>query len=215
MNILSFACAIVVFVLKGLDSTCQLVPLFAPVLRLLPMFALSNSLQTLAQMDVLPAQRYTCDAGNGGAQPFSSYAPYQTAFHPDVTGSGLAFMVVQTFVYLALAIAFDFALRSPRVRRLIDGDPETDNDVAAHEDEDVAAEAARIAALTAPGAPPIKDDVIILDRLRKTYRGGKRAVRGISMASMRPSVAPYTEARAASALARRAAYSAGSVKAAK
>jgi tetratricopeptide (TPR) repeat protein len=66
--ILSFAGAIVVFVLAQISSTCLLVPYIAGAARLLPMFALSNSLQQLASMEILPTQALNCDLGNGGAK---------------------------------------------------------------------------------------------------------------------------------------------------
>ena len=182
LMILSFAGAIVVYVLVQVSSTCQMVPYLEPTFDLLPMFALSNSLQKLATMEILPSIAYACDTGNGGTKPLSAYPPYQTAFAPGVAGAGLGFLVVESFVYLAIAILFDFALRDARIRKRIDGDPQEppSNLYVEPEDEDVADEARRVSSLFAPGAGPVKDDVVLLDNLRKVYRGGKAAVRGLS-----------------------------------
>jgi ATP-binding cassette subfamily A (ABC1) protein 1 len=99
-----------------------------------------------------------------------------------VAGTGLGFLVVESFIYLAIAILFDFALRDARIRKRIDGDPQEppSNLYVEPEDEDVADEARRVSSLFAPGAGPVKDDVVLLDNLRKVYRGGKAAVRGLS-----------------------------------
>ena len=182
LMILSFAGAIVVYVLAQVSSTCQMVPYLEPTFDLLPMFALSNSLQKLATMEILPSISFACDTGNGGTKPLSAYPPYQTAFSPGVAGTGLGFLVVESFVYLAIAILFDFALRDARIRKRIDGDPQEPppNLSIEPEDQDVADEASRVSSLFAPGAGPVKDDVVVLDNLRKVYRGGKAAVRGLS-----------------------------------
>ena len=200
--ILSFAGAIVVFVLAQISSTCLLVPYIAGAARLLPMFALSNSLQQLASMEILPTQALNCDLGNGGAKAASAYAPIASAFDARVTGLGLAYMCVEAVMYLVLAIVFDVALRNPRVRQFLDGDgiagaaasagasagagasasPGVQAAAAPAEEEvdsDVAAEARRVAAQTASGEAP-RDDIVLLDTLRKVYRGGKAAVRGLS-----------------------------------
>jgi hypothetical protein len=81
-----------------------MVPYLEPTFDLLPMFALSNSLQKLATMEILPSISFACDTGNGGTKPLSAYPPYQTAFSPGVAGTGLGFLVVESFVYLAIAI---------------------------------------------------------------------------------------------------------------
>jgi ATP-binding cassette subfamily A (ABC1) protein 1 len=189
--ILSFAGAIVVFVLAQISSTCLLVPYIAGAARLLPMFALSNSLQQLASMTILPQQALNCDLGNGGAKAASAYEPIASAFDARVTGLGLAYLCIEAVVYLVLAIALDVALRDARVRRLIDGDgahataaaaaaaAAAESGTGTDVDADVAAEARRVAALTASGQPP-RDDIVLLDSLRKVYRGGKVAVRGLS-----------------------------------
>jgi ATP-binding cassette, subfamily A (ABC1), member 3 len=182
LMILSFAGAIVVYVLVQVSSTCQMVPYLEPTFDLLPMFALSNSLQKLATMEILPSIAYACDTGNGGTKPLSAYPAFQTAFAPGVAGTGLAFLVVESFVYLTIAILFDFALRDARIRKRIDGDPQEppSNLFVEPDDQDVADEANRVSSLLAPGSGPVKDDVVLLDNLRKVYRGGKAAVRGLS-----------------------------------
>ena len=86
------------------------------------MFALSNSLQQLASMDILPQQALNCDLGNGGAKDASAYAPIASAFDARVTGLGLAYMCVESVVYLVIAIVLDVALRNPRVRQILDGE---------------------------------------------------------------------------------------------
>jgi ATP-binding cassette subfamily A (ABC1) protein 1 len=184
--ILSFGAAIVTFVLAQVTSTCTLVPILSGVFRLFPMYALSNALQQLANMDILPLQQFQCDSANGGARDASFYAPFQTAFHPSVVGGGLSYLIVESIVYLALAVGFDFALRNPRLRRIIDREPPplTEAELAAaaapaDEDDDVKAERLRISKLIESGAN-VKDDVVLLNRLRKVYRGGKQAVRALS-----------------------------------
>jgi ABC transporter len=128
----------------------------------------------------------TEQCANGGARDASFYAPFQTAFHPSVVGGGLSYLIVESIVYLALAVGFDFALRNPRLRRIIDREPPplTEAELAAaaapaDEDDDVKAERLRISKLIESGAN-VKDDVVLLNRLRKVYRGGKQAVRALS-----------------------------------
>jgi hypothetical protein len=81
----------------------------------------------------------------------SEQLPTYDAFDLRATGTNIAFMAVEAVAYLAIAIAVDMALSNPRVAARCKRDPGADrapiNDEA--EDDDVAAERARVTAAAA------------------------------------------------------------------
>jgi hypothetical protein len=93
----------------------------------------------------------------------------------DVTGLTIFYLYAQSVVYLAVAIGIDVLQSYPAVWGAFFGvtDPV---DPVFQEDDDVLAEAHRVRS----GASNSAGDLIQLDGLRKVYRGGKVAVRGLS-----------------------------------
>ncbi|KAJ0403620.1 hypothetical protein P43SY_002435 [Pythium insidiosum] len=89
-------------------------------------------------------------------------------------GYEIIFLVIDAILYLVLAVVIDYALTFPKAKAMITADPQIE--VAKEtEDEDVAAEAERVAC---GGAD---QDVIRLERLRKVYKDGQKiAVKNLS-----------------------------------
>jgi ATP-binding cassette, subfamily A (ABC1), member 3 len=186
VNIISFGGVIVMLALQNIDSTCADVPSISAALRILPMFAMGNSLVQLSFMELLPQFRYSCDASVGTVGPASDYAPYTSALDLGVTGAGIVYLAVSALVYLVLAILLDVALSTPSCRRSLDRLPwaapknvPMDEPPPADEDVDVADERARVSAQMGADGGRVSD-VILLDRLRRVYKGGKVAVRNLS-----------------------------------
>lgn len=135
----------------------------------MPGYALGNGLLQLSLMKELPFLENDC----GNMPPQVAYSQEFGPFSWVVTGASLLYMSVGIVVYFAIAIGIDILLSYPaaRAKLLKDKDrPEPEYDV----DEDVADEADRVAAGAA------ERDVIVLDALRKVYKGSKTAVRNMS-----------------------------------
>jgi len=201
LNVVVFGVVITMFVLLQIGSTCDLVPRIVPALRLLPLFSLGNGLVNLSFLDTLSSFQLSCDVQNGRFLPDSSYPVLKNALDFGVTGGGIAYLAVEAFVYLALAIAVDYGRQSPQFVMALEarvvalqravgwtalcgviGWGREEGDAVALSpaaiDEDVSAEAARVHAQVTAASPTT--DVILLDGVRKTYASGKVAVRELS-----------------------------------
>ncbi|KAJ0390976.1 hypothetical protein P43SY_011592 [Pythium insidiosum] len=102
------------------------------------------------------------------------YCLCNDAFDLNNAGYEIIFLVIDAILYLVLAVVIDYALTFPKAKAMIAADPQIE--VAKEtEDEDVAAEAERVAC---GGAD---QDVIRLERLRKVYKDGQKvAVKNLS-----------------------------------
>ncbi|GLE02420.1 hypothetical protein PINS_up011258 [Pythium insidiosum] len=131
--------------------------------RLSPIYCLTNGLLDLTILEIV---------SNGGGE-FDKPRP-KSPFGLDNVGYEIMFLVIDAILYLALAVSIDYALTFPKIKSIMTADPQIEA-TAEVEDEDVAAEAERVAC---GGADK---DVIRLERLRKVYRDGhKVAVKNLS-----------------------------------
>jgi len=185
INVFCMILMIASLIMSQVDTTCRADQTLRYFYRLLPGFGLGNGLLQLSFLDLLPVFDATCDRVHG--IKVATIAPYG-ALDARATGINLAFMAVETVVYLAAAILVDVARSHPRLLLMFQRDPKVvdepvtdDVDVAAERDR-VAAEISGVAAARAGGgdAGNASRDVILLEGLRKVYDDGKVAVRGLS-----------------------------------
>ena len=162
--------------LSQLQSTCTAELSLRQIFRLFPMFAFGYNLVLLAFLVNLPVIDASCDLLNGVKKSPSDYLPYN-ALDAKATGTGLWFLGVEGFVYFVLVIGIEYFLSQPSLRLWCSRDPKVAVE-AVEEDEDVVAEANRVAAeLKNPAGV---SDVVIVDKIRKVYQTGKVAVRELS-----------------------------------
>ena len=96
----------------------------------------------------------------------------------DICGRDILYLYLQAPIYFIIVVIADAVLQYPAIAMRIHRDPEA-TQPSYVEDEDVAAEEARVARVAGPQA----EDVVSLRRLRKVYpstRGPKVAVRDLS-----------------------------------
>ena len=169
INVFCMILMIASLIMSQVSSTCRADESLRYVWRLLPGFSLGNGLITLSFLDVLPIIDATCDIEHG---IFPSEAVSYDALDMRATGTNLVFMAVEAVVYLLIAIGIDVMLSYPRLRLLCRREPRPaplpPGTVEPPEDEDVAAERARVHAEVASDT---YSDAIVLDGLRKVRRG--------------------------------------------
>jgi len=157
------------YVMHLIPSTCDVDASLRFVFRLIPGFALGNGLLQLAVLQELPFLENDC-----GRLPLEQAILQKfTAWSLPAAGYSVLFMALEAVFYFALAIAIDMGLSYPwlRAKLLPDKDhPETIPD----DDSDVIAEAKRV------NAGKTDNEIVIVDKLRKVYGGGKTAVRNLS-----------------------------------
>lgn len=175
LNIVCIILSIASVIMSQLDSTCQAERGLRAFLRLIPGFAFANGIINLSFLDLLPQLSLQCDAYSG-KRPFpSDFLPWD-ALDTRAVGLNLIVMAVDSVMYLLVAIMLDVGGSHPRWRMWCQRDPKVE-DAPVVEDEDVVAERARVAEQVRTGA---LDDVILLNGLRKVYKGGKVAVKDLS-----------------------------------
>jgi len=161
--------------LSQLADACRAETSLRYIFRLLPSFSFGWNLVILAFLTQLPLIDASCDVFNGITRGADAYLPYN-AMELKSGGTSLVFLAVEGLVYFLGVIAIEYVRSKPNLLMYFRRDPIV-TDAPIVEDEDVAAEAARVAAQAASGNI---SDVVLLERLRKVYTGGKVAVRGIS-----------------------------------
>jgi hypothetical protein len=151
------------------------------------MQALPSLVAACAGTPVSPTLQYDAfdpnAAGNVGLGLFTAFVFVMLDYRSAISafaGLSVAYLAVETVVFLLLTIGLDSALTNPSVRRAVTRDP-TVVDAPYSVDEDVAAEAARI----------------------QTVVGGAGAYRGGSMGPWLQSVVPTTSGRCCRACASR------------
>lgn len=171
--ILNLLCLIVVlasFTMHLISSTCSIDAKLRFVYRLLPSYALGNGLQQLALLDQLPFLENDC----GRMPPEQQYSQKFTAWSLQAAGWPLLFLAAESVIYFLIAVFIDFMLSYPVLRSKLMPDKNVKDKLAIDVDEDVARESNRVSDGKA------RNELIVLDRLRKVYNGKKVAVRALS-----------------------------------
>ena len=176
-NLLAVILLIASFVMQQIiqSGVCAADARLVFLYRLFPGFALGQGLLRLSLIKTLPFLLTGC-----GTVPTSQligkvYAPFDL----EVTGYPILYMLLSAVAYLALAVLIETLLSNPSARARLWPDREPPAGRAAGgeeaEDEDVAAEAARVDAGGASG------EVVVFKHLRKVYGGAKVAVRDLTL----------------------------------
>ncbi len=118
LNILQFAGVLALTVLGGVKTTCTPVPAITKGLSVLPFFALGSGLSAIARLDTLDFTVFSCDLRNGRAATLPP--PLTSAFALRAGGGPLLYLLVSTAIYLAVAVAVDFARSDMRLRRRLE-----------------------------------------------------------------------------------------------
>ena len=159
--------------LSQLQSTCTAELSLKYVFALLPSYAFGRNLVTLAFLPTLPLIDATCSGVTKGLSPYR-------ALELRATGAMLIYMVAEFLAYCLVILAIEYVQSRPSLRQALFPDPRKAEDPV-EEDEDVAAEAARVEAMRAAGAATgAAQDTILISKLRKVYGTGKTAVRELS-----------------------------------
>jgi len=172
--VLNLGCLVLLlaaYVMHLIPATCDADNTMRFIFRLLPGYALGNGLMQLSVLQELPFLENDC-----GRMPLmQAVQQHFTAWSLPAAGWPVLYMAVESIVYFLLAILIDMALSYPwlRSRLMPDKDfPETIFD----DDSDVIGEARRVAALNGGDG----GDIVMVNRLRKVYAGGKVAIRNLS-----------------------------------
>lgn len=137
------------------ETTRNIAKIIIPILRVFPSFSLANSMMNIVFLDVLSMMNN------------KKYTIYSW----DIAGGGMVYMGVGSVLFFIVTLLIEYLIRRPGVSKVLGP-----NTAALHQgqvDEDVAKEAARIN----KGC----DDVVKIKDMTKVYKGGKMAVRGISL----------------------------------
>lgn len=162
------------FILGLFDSTRLINMQLKNMYRLFPGFCLGDGLiqLTLCVNDECPTLAET-------GYTFEK----QSVWAWDVIGGDLTFLICEMVIYLAITMAIEYSLSFPSVLAMFTKCFTTDPGLIANshdcgdDDVDVAAEAARV---DEGGEDVINRDIVVLNNLRKVYRGGKVAVQNLS-----------------------------------
>nr|CCA22574.1 PREDICTED: similar to Stromal antigen 1 putative [Albugo laibachii Nc14] len=149
---------IVSFVLDIFESSRGVNEILKFLYRLSPLYCLGAGLLNLSVHEIKAAMLLT--------EPSSPYSM-------DLMGWELLYQAFDTVLYLSLAVGIDFLLSFPKIKAAVYKDPNID-DAPIKEEEDVAAEAERVRSGRAD------NDSVVLRIIRKTFKGDKVAVRGLS-----------------------------------
>ncbi|TMW64124.1 hypothetical protein Poli38472_014241 [Pythium oligandrum] len=157
--ILGVVLMLVSFIMGVVESTEAANDVLVFIWRLSPLFNLGNGLLNLSLNEI----------GSIMMSDKEKKSPFST----DVMGFEIMFLVISALVFGALAVGIDYAMTFPKVKGMMVGSDHVTDDQGIEQDIDVIKEAQRI------HAGPT-DDVVVLKNLRKMYKGGKMAVRGLS-----------------------------------
>jgi ABC-type multidrug transport system ATPase subunit len=167
---LNFMCGVVLVTLTVMmtfipitrDVALKLVYLF----RLAPPFAAGNGLLNVVFTDFFSSLDQ------------KQYTPYSL----NIAGYSMIYMSVETVVYFVLVLCVEYLIRRPTVSKLLEGGSSSmaakdcsGKDEAVLEEEDRVRREATMDTMKAGG------DVVVIKDMTKTYRGGKLAVRGMSL----------------------------------
>ena len=158
--------------LSQIQSTCVAERSIRYVFALLPSYPFGFNLVTLSFLSLLPVITATCNGGTPENEPAIDALDWKGC------GAMLLYMAMQFLVYSAVILGIEYVNAKPALRQLLMADP-MKVEAPIEEDEDVAREAARVAAQRA-GGPDAHRDAILISNLRKVYPGGKTAVRELS-----------------------------------
>ena len=163
MLVLGLVLSIVGEVLRLLPSTRDMyMGSLRYIFALFPPYCLGSGFSNLALLSTWSILELT-----GGAQ----YDPGDW----NITGMNLTFLGWETVVYLVAAIAYEYISEMPLLQGMTNGKVEMPTDLSLR-DEDVLAEEERVRSGAADG-----NSVILVKDVKKVYRGGKYAVRGVSL----------------------------------
>lgn len=154
---------VVSFLLSAIQSGCVADPPLRWIFRLIPSYSLGNGLNMIASLDILPLLALVCDPNLRSSRVYD-------ALDMDVTGANIIYLAVLGPAYLVLTIIVDTALTSPFVRGYLEAPPKRVIDAPVVDDEDVAAEKARVAATLAIGEHADSTRAIQIAGLRKVFR---------------------------------------------
>ena len=172
IGVISLILVIVSFVLGLITDTCQINDSLRYIFMLFPGFALGNGLLQVSFRATLPFIIAQCDrAHDVNIDRPTSY----DAFDMEVAGLNIIYLIGVGLLYLALAVFVDIVRNNPNMQISCNRTSSV-SEPPADDDDDVANERRRIQ--TGSDAD-LKDDVVILNRLTKTY-GEKKAVKGLS-----------------------------------
>jgi ABC-type multidrug transport system ATPase subunit len=160
--ILAMITMIMTFIPTTRDVALKLVYLF----RLAPPFAAGNGLLNVVFTDFFSSLDQ------------KQYTPYSL----NIAGYSMIYMSVETVVYFVLVLCVEYLIRRPTVSKLLEGGSSSmaakdcsGKDEAVLEEEDRVRREATMDTMKAGG------DVVVIKDMTKTYRGGKLAVRGMSL----------------------------------
>lgn len=175
INMMAMVLVLASFIMSQISSTCEANEGLKYIYFLFPGYSLGNGLVDLAFLSVLP-QLHKCGGGGGGA-PGKSLG----ALDIDAALPNILYMAVLSVVYFLLALGIDYVLSRPDWLQKVQPKPKAVNERPLRPSEidpDVEREAQRCDSQGERYS--VSDDVILLQHLRKVYRGGKVAVRDIS-----------------------------------
>jgi ABC-type multidrug transport system fused ATPase/permease subunit len=153
-------CMIITVVLSFIPTTRKVSKILPWIFRLVPSYAMSSSLINVVFIDLASL--------NDG----KDYSVWDLP----IAGYGVLYMAIETVVFFGLTLLLEYLIRRPAVAKLLGGAPlSAAADKNAVKDEDVGKEEARVAAGEAEA------DAVVLKDMTKVYKGGKFAVRGISL----------------------------------
>ena len=157
------------FIMHQIPSTCKADRSLRFVYRLIPGYSLGNG---LLRLSILQGLQYT-ETDCGELSPEEQFSQVYKPFSLDVAGWPLLYMGLEALFYFALAIVIDIFLSYPSLRQKLGKDKDVE-DKEYQEDEDVQAEADRVARGAADG------ESIVVKNLRKVYGGKKVAIRNLN-----------------------------------
>jgi ATP-binding cassette, subfamily A (ABC1), member 3 len=164
--LLNASCIILVtisFLLSVIPAGCPADLPLRWIFRLVPGYDLGNALQMIASLDILPLLYNVC-------YPSSPTTRVYDALDMDVAGANIVYLGTLSVGYLVLTILIDTALTSPAIRGYLEAPPRHVTDAPCVEDEDVAAEKARVSATLSQGERGDASRVIQIAGLRKVFR---------------------------------------------
>ncbi|ETV67436.1 hypothetical protein H257_16318 [Aphanomyces astaci] len=148
-------------VLDVVASTTEINKSLKFIWRLSPLFNLGNALNNLSVQSLLNSL-------------FSSTST-KSSFDLDVTGWEIAFLAGEAVVFPLVAIGIDYALSFPKIKAMIAKDPVVMS-APMTIDDDVAAEGRRVA------GGDVDDYAVVMQHLRKVYKGGKVGLNDLTLA---------------------------------
>jgi ATP-binding cassette, subfamily A (ABC1), member 3 len=150
---------IVTTIMSFIPTTREAAKVLVWVFRLVPAFSTSNALINVVFKDF---------------QSLIDRKDY-SAFDLPIAGYGILYMACEAVVFFAFTLLLEYLIRRPAVAKLLGGAPLSAAPEKGEKDEDVAREEARVASGEAAA------DAVVLKEMTKVYKGGKFAVRGISL----------------------------------